>query len=191
MIGYETPQSYTQREPSQNSPRRTVMQHHTTEWRTLENALSTVERLATGEPDDTSEWPHLREEDESNGGDAAGATGTGEAGTVEVPGAVILDDDPDDDETLLDRDEPGGFAATVPVCRDEALETVAGDERTVTTVHLPGDEPDASAAAGEDPVTHFDEDDDEEPDDGWFADPGEADTEAAEDGGQAARSDVA
>jgi ParB family chromosome partitioning protein len=170
---------HTWRNPSAGAKR------YLTQLNTWGYALSTVERLATGEPDDTSRWPHLREEDESNSADAADATGTDEAGAVEVPGAVILDDDPDDDETLLDRDEPGGFAATVPVCRDEALHTVASAGWSVTTVHLPGDEPDAPAVAGEDPVTHLDEDDAEELDDGWFAD--EANTE---DGGQAAGSEV-
>ncbi len=93
------------------------------------------------------------------------------------------------DETVLGRDEqPPGGEVTMPVECDEALETVASAGWSVTTVHLPGDEPDAPAVPGEDPVTHLDEDDAEELDDGWFAN--EANTEAAEDGGQAAGSEV-
>jgi ParB family chromosome partitioning protein len=160
---------------------------------------SLVEKLVNSPDADADQWDHLAT-DQTDADEATPAADRGEdpeaagdAGTVEVPGAVILDDvpgeDQDDEETVLGRDERGGSAATVPVCRDEALETVASAGWSVTTVHLPGDEPDAPAVPGEDPVTHLDEDDADDPDDGWFAN--EANTEAAEDGGQAARSEVA
>jgi hypothetical protein len=75
---------------------------------------------------------------------------TSDGGAMKVAGAVILDDKPKPE-------------ATMPVCRDEALDAVAG--WSVTTVHLPGEAPAPAAASGEYPAAGLDDEDPGEVDD--------------------------
>jgi ParB family chromosome partitioning protein len=74
-------------------------------------ALSHVENLALGEPEDTTEWPHLRTDKPDGQHDEVGEvedgteqTGTdvGEDGECDVPAVVTDELDPDDERGIVD-----------------------------------------------------------------------------------------